>query len=314
MSSAVSLAPLWAFASVASLVLLIGWRMQRIQNRIADRLDSQSPGGKLSAASSLIRRWRFQSSAPPKAVDEPEIATALDRQLQMAGYASRNAAANFRALRVALCLTPLAAGIGMQYATQLPSPLILLTSVSAAIAGWSVPGAALRGAVRRRQAALKRCLPDFLDLMVTCVESGLSLYGATNYVTSEVATAHPMLASELHRIQHELNVGGTPDGALRHLAERSGVDAISSLATAIQHSIQYGSGVADALRCHADSLRFEREQIAEERAQRASVKILAPTMLFIFPVTFVVLAGPAVMELANTFNAARPKPAAAAEE
>ena len=154
----------------------------------------------------------------------------------------------------------------------------------------------------RRHAVLLKSLPYFLDLMVTCVQGGLSMNGALQRVTEELAVAHPVLAGEMGIVERQIELGASPDLALRNFAERSDLAPISSLSTLVEQSRRFGTSISEALRTHAEMIREQREQRAEEMAQKAAVKILFPTLLLIFPAIFVVLVGPAAVQIARTFS------------
>jgi tight adherence protein C len=172
--------------------------------------------------------------------------------------------------------------------------------------GLLLPGLWLQRRKSLRQATLCRSLPDFLDLMVACVQSGLSLEAALQRVTDELTVAYPLLSSEMSIVQRQIELGATPDLALRSFAERSALSALYSLSTLIEQARRFGTSITDALRAQAEMLRYQREQRAEELAQKASVKILFPTLLCIFPAIFVVLVGPAAVLLYEKFSAEPP--------
>jgi tight adherence protein C len=107
---------------------------------------------------------------------------------------------------------------------------------------------------------------------------------------------------ELSIVQRDIELGATVDQALKRFASRSAYEGVRSLSTFIREAQKFGTNITDALRNHADVLRTQREQAAEECAQKASVKILLPTMLLIFPAIFVVLVGPAAMQIYQAFS------------
>jgi tight adherence protein C len=177
--------------------------------------------------------------------------------------------------------------------------------ICAAVAGctaYLLPCLWLRRRKAERHRILNRSLPDLLDLMVTCLDAGLSLEAVIQRVAQETGFTHELLADELRRVQREIELGAPPDRALQSFAERTDAEVVRSLATVCQQSRKYGARVSEALRTHADMLRDQREQTAEEAAQKASVKILFPTLLCLFPAIFVVLAGPAAIQIAENFT------------
>ena len=138
--------------------------------------------------------------------------------------------------------------------------------------------------------------------MVICLEGGLSLSGTLRYVAEDLRTAHPLLAAELNIVQREVQLGLTPGESLRHLADRSDLEEIRSLASVIIQADRLGASLVKSLRVHADTLRVKRRQRAEEMAQKAGTKILFPTIIFIFPALFVVILAPGLIQLMETFK------------
>jgi tight adherence protein C len=156
---------------------------------------------------------------------------------------------------------------------------------------------------KSRQMILRRGLPDALDVIVICVEGGLSLVGALRRVAGDLRTVHPELALELEIVQREVQLGQTAGEALRRFGDRSDMEEIRSLASVIIQSERFGAGLNKALRVHAETLRMRRQQRAEEMAQKAGTKVLFPTLLCIFPAIFVVVLGPAMIQISASLIA-----------
>src|SRR5262245_8066697 len=152
-----------------------------------------------------------------------------------------------------------------------------------------------------RQVALRRALPDALDVIVICLEGGISFAGALKRVASELRTAHPLLAAEFNIVQREVQLGRSTGEAIRQFAERSDLEEIRSLASVVVQAERYGASLVKALRVHAETLRVKRLHYAEEMAQKASTKLLFPTVLFIMPGVFIVILGPAVIQIMQMF-------------
>lgn len=164
--------------------------------------------------------------------------------------------------------------------------------------------------VAERQRRLRRSLPDFLDLTATCLQAGQSFESALARVTEELQSAHPALALELKITRREMALGATPARALRNFADRSGLDVVRQLSTLVDQSQRLGASMTESLRIHSETLRTQRSQQAETLAQKASVKVLIPTLLFIFPPVLVILVGPAAIDLHEKFI--KPKTTASA--
>jgi tight adherence protein C len=141
---------------------------------------------------------------------------------------------------------------------------------------------------RARQALIRAELPDYLDLLAICAEAGAAIHAGLKRVTEELSTTHPTVAEEFRIVLREAELGESIESALLHVAERTTLSELRMLHTFALQSLRYGTTLADAMRDLVDALRFRREQRLEEEAQKASVKILMPTLLFIFPAVFVV--------------------------
>lgn len=177
---------------------------------------------------------------------------------------------------------------------------ILMGLAVGGLAGYMSPTMWLKGRVKKNQQALTYGLADALDLMVVCVEAGLTVDGAMQRVGQELSMAHPALARELSIAHMETRVGLSRSESLKNLGQRTGNIALQSLAAMLIQADRFGTSVATALRVHAETLRLNRQFAAEESAAKASVKLTFPLVLFIFPATFIVLAGPTVLQLAQS--------------
>jgi len=142
-------------------------------------------------------------------------------------------------------------------------------------------------------------LPDLLDLLVVCVEAGLGLDAAMRRVADELADAAPDAAYEFALCNMQLQMGIPKKQALHDLGVRSGVDDMRGLAAILIQAEKFGASIAQALRVQSDSMRVKRRQMAEEKAQQTSVKMIFPLVIFIFPGVFVVIVGPAAIMMIN---------------
>ena len=142
-------------------------------------------------------------------------------------------------------------------------------------------------------------LPDALDLMVVCVEAGLGLDQAMRKVAEELRESWPTICEEIALGNFQLQMGRTRSEVLHELGARTGVDDLRSLAAILIQADKFGSGIAQALRVQSDSMRTRRKQLAEEKAAKTAVKLIFPLVLFIFPGIFVVLVGPAAIQIVN---------------
>jgi tight adherence protein C len=163
--------------------------------------------------------------------------------------------------------------------------------------GYLFPEIFLSWRVNSRQHRLQRGLPDGLDLLVICVESGLGLDQALMKVAQEIRITHHELSEELQLVNLEMRIGKTRLEALRELGRRTGLEDIKSLVAMLIQTDRFGTSVAQSLRVFSDDLRIKRRQRAEEMSAKTTVKMVPPLVFFIFPALMVVILGPAVLTL-----------------
>jgi tight adherence protein C len=168
--------------------------------------------------------------------------------------------------------------------------------------GFLAPDFWLGRKIAKRQSEIKKGLPDVLDLLVICVEAGLSLDQATARTAQELEKAQPALSDELGIVALEQRAGRARADAWKHLAERTDVDVIRNLVSMLVQAEQFGTSIGKTLRVHSETLRTKRVQEIEEKAAKLSVKLLFPLVLFIFPSLFLVVLGPAVLVMADSFK------------
>jgi tight adherence protein C len=169
--------------------------------------------------------------------------------------------------------------------------------LAAAAVGFFGPNEYVRRMASKRQHEIARGLPNALDLLVVCVESGLGLDQAILQVSKELDKAHPEISEEFGLVNLELKAGKRRVEALRNLAERTGVDDLKKLVAVLIQADRFGTGVAQSLRAHADFMRIQARQVAEEKAAKLGVKLIFPIFFCILPSLFVVTVGPVVMKI-----------------
>lgn len=173
----------------------------------------------------------------------------------------------------------------------------MLALLAAAAFGYYLPNGMLARLTEMRQRELFEAFPDALDLMIVCVEAGISLDAAIARTASEIQVRSPKLAEELTLVGLELRLGATRERALRNLATRTGLDEISSFVAMMLQADRFGTSIGDSMRVQADSLRVRRRQRAEEQAAKIPLKMLFPLIFCIFPSLLLVLMGPAMIQI-----------------
>ena len=226
----------------------------------------------------------------------------LRERLIHAGYRQPSALILFLGLRVVagvgLCLIAAA----LAAANEFDGRIFLVAVVWGAGVGWIVPGLLVGARVRSRQKEVKLALPDALDLLVICVEAGLGLNLALIRVAREVRHVSHLLAEELSITNFQIRAGVPREEALRNLAERTGVPDVRMLVSTIIQTERFGTSIAQSLRVHADELRLKRKQRAEEAAAKTTIKIVFPLAICVFPALFVVVLGPAVIQIYQSLS------------
>jgi len=223
-------------------------------------------------------------------------------RLSNAGFRAETAPMTFLASKTLMAVILGIAGAAYMWAKGAPMMNGIGITLVAAGAGFLAPDLWLGSAIAKRSEAIRHGLPDTLDLMVITVESGLGLDAAFQRVGDEMKHVHPILAEELQLVTLESQMGIPRSEALSNFANRSGIEESRSLVAIINQAERFGTSIARALRNQSDALRVKRRQAAEERAQKTTVKLMAPLILFIFPAILVVLAGPAALKMIETLG------------
>ncbi|QDU92933.1 type II secretion system F family protein [Lignipirellula cremea] len=222
--------------------------------------------------------------------------------LQNAGIYSSEGIGRFFAAKLCLMTAAVLGCLTIGALQLVDFYFVMLACMATGCLGFLAPRLWLQWTIRKRHLRIRRSLPDLLDLLVVCMESGLSIQGALQRITQQLSIAHSDLGREMEGVNRDISLGATVDQALLRFAERSGSEEIKGLSLLLSESRKYGTRLAESLRIHSDAIREKRQQAAEEMAQKASVKILAPTFLFIFPAVFVVLVGPAAIKIQIAFG------------
>jgi tight adherence protein C len=285
------------FVSVAVVTMALGlriwnWRARAVE-RVAPRPQTVAP---YLPSPSLI--WhelvmRVGSIVPASPKDLPR----LKRRLLRAGFRDPGAVRVFNGVRGVLVVAFLGAAAlaGMHREASAGNRLLLFGGWG--LIGYMMPMNYLLFRIRRRRRAIQKGLPNALDLMVVCVESGLGLDQTILQVAKELQFAYPDLCDEFTVMNLEMRAGKRRVEALRNLAERTGVEDMKKLAAVLIQTDRFGTSIAQSLRGHADYLRVMARQKAEERAAKLAVKLVFPIFFCVLPSLFVVTVGPVLTRL-----------------
>jgi tight adherence protein C len=227
----------------------------------------------------------------------PKDVTLMQRRLIRAGIRSPGALKLLRGTRVLLALALPLVAAAVVVRTQTSVDKKVLAVGAALMVGFTGPTMFVRMRAKRRQKQIRRGLPNSLDLMVVCVESGLGLDQAIMQTAKELEQAHPEICEELALVNLELKAGKRRVEALRNLADRTAVDELKKLVAVLIQADRFGTGIAQSLRGHSDYMRVQARQTAEEKAAKLGVKLIFPIFFCILPSLFVVTVGPMVVKI-----------------
>lgn len=289
-----------AFLAVTLIVMLVGLASSRGKDPVEHRVEQVARTHRRTAPYSTNRDPsagaipKLGQKVLPK--DEQKLGR-MKAQLTQAGLYQRHSSQLFAFGKFGLLVVPMMAGALMSALGLATLKEGLLWGCMVGLAGNVLPSVWLSRLKTSRQKSIRRALPDALDVIVICLEAGLSLPAAFARVASELRQAHPLLAAEMAIMQREVQLGHNTGEALRKFADRFDLEELRSLASVVGQAEKFGASVTKALRVHADTLRMKRFQYAEAQAQKAPVKLIFPTVLCIFPALYVVLMGPAGVHL-----------------
>lgn len=274
-------------------------RLSRVLNPVAKRPDASALERQQDRIQERVKEAASKLGQSLRPNSEAELGK-VRLELLNAGFRSEQAVAMYYGLKF-FCLVAALAIVVPLAITRYGMTQTGLTYITfAAAVGYYLPVFVVSNIKNKRVEAIFLGLPDALDLMVVCVEAGLGLDIAMRRVTTELASSCPVLCEEFAIANFQVQMGRPRRDVLRDLGVRTGVEDMRSLASVVIQAEKFGSSIGGALRVQSDSMRLKRRQLAEERAAKTAVKIMIPLILFIFPGVFVVLVGPAGIQIYHT--------------
>ncbi|NPU98073.1 MAG: type II secretion system F family protein [Candidatus Omnitrophica bacterium] len=233
---------------------------------------------------------------------DPQVRSLTKQRLAMAGYYSENALYQYWGAKLMLTMLFPLLLLAVYVFRQMPMTQALFPALFMMGIGFFAPDIFLILRKHHRQEQIFRGLPDALDLLVVCIESGLGLNAALQKVSEEFHMGNRVLSDELKLTCAVIRLGQPRQEAMHDLGERTGVMDLKALVAVLVQAEKFGTSIGQALRVHADDMRTRRRQRAEELAAKTTVKLIFPLVLFIFPAIFVVLGGPAVIKILEHFS------------
>lgn len=299
-----NLLPFACFGAIAFGVWALISYMNGKHSRATERLDDMRDPSRRnrepeSAAANVGRMLEKAAPALSQALQPKSELEASDLKIRLAnaGFQSPNASSMYLALKFLMLLVGTAIGAGYGITVYGFKQNGLAAIVIGGGLAFYLPELVLVFLKKARQEKIFMSLPDALDLLVVCVEAGLGLDAGMRRVSEELADSAPELCAEFDKCNFQLQIGRPRREVLHELGIRTGVDDLKALSAILIQADRFGSSIAQALRVQSDSMRVKRRQLAEERAQQTAVKMIFPLVLFIFPGIFVVLVGPAAINM-----------------
>jgi tight adherence protein C len=266
-------------------------------NDLAEGESSRDPRSLRHSSMKAVQRLLDYTTRHYGSTDQDNMKV-LRQRLIRAGIFDPRAVGFFFVARAALSIAlAILAFIVVPMVVTLSSSFFWLAVIAAGILGYVGPSIYVDRRIASRREEHRAGFPDFMDLLVVCADSGLSLEAALERVGRELADSYPSLGANIHMTNLEIRAGRTITEALEHLGDRLGLDEARSFATLIQQSAELGSSITDALRVYSDDMRHKRLSRAEEKAYSLPTKLSVPMMVCIFPVLFVVILLPVVVRL-----------------
>jgi len=266
---------------------------RRLRARVAGEVRANRSPKRSRATREFLRRLER------KTAKDREKLSAIRLRMTQAGYMGSHAVGAYYATRILLsgglligsvALLPLLGGV-------MPTEQLMLTGMLSGALGHFIPVFWVSQRIDKRQADARAGFPDALDMLLICVEAGLSLAAALNRVGEEIGSARPLLGEQFKLVALEMQAGKSREQALRNMADRIGIDEVRSLVTLLLQSEKLGTSIGQSLRVHADEMRRRRLVRAEDNANKLPAKMAIPLVCFILPSLMTVIMTPVVIRI-----------------
>ncbi|MGF1752799.1 type II secretion system F family protein [Vibrio makurazakiensis] len=282
---------------VVSVVLIFVGAKNPLKRKLED-LQHDNSHSKLKKSNRLDST--LESLAPIITSGDTREKESIRHKLMHAGFHDSNALTIFYAAKV-FCIV-IGTGVAALLYFKFPEMSYLnLAIIFSLAAGFFLPNIVLDNLTKKRQSKVRGGVPDALDLLVVCTESGLGFNAALRRVSDELMISHPDFADELDTVCGKIKAGVEMSDAFEDLIERTGVTEITGLVNMLSHASRVGGSLSQTLRDYTEDFRDKRNQEVEEVAAKIPTKMIFPLLLFIWPCFFIVAVGPALLALTNSF-------------
>lgn len=295
------LASIFLFLIITALLSLLGFKFWVQPKAALERVI-----GEVEVAQSQVRHpslgFRDMLSKIGNMVPaNPTDIGILQKRLMAAGFRSQGALRLLYGIKGVLCVAFTIVSSGVLFGFELQSEMTIFQILFSGAFGWAAPNFVITRLSSRRQTHIRKGLPNALDMLVICVESGLGLDQALMQVSKELHHAHPEISDEFAVLNLEMRAGKRRAEALHNLGERTDVEEIKKMVGVLVQADRFGTSISQTLRNFSDYMRVQMRQEAEEKAAKIGVKLVFPIFFFILPSLFVVTVGPMIVRVTRDF-------------
>jgi tight adherence protein C len=295
--------PALAFLSIftigIAILLLKGQRRKALENRLHGDSWAGTEPREISKKKSGLLKFLEEIG---NIASHGRASTELWEELVRAGFYGSAAPSIYTGIKMLLFVIGLVGTALLVMSMELPATNKITYIFLGGTFLFFIPNTILKIRLKKRQNEIRQHLPEAIDMLEICVSSGIGLSMAWNIVADEIQHVSPILANAMGLTNFEIHLGVSRVEAMRHMADRTGVDRLSSLAAILVQTERFGTSIATTLKVFATSMREERFFEIEEQAEKIAAKLIIPMILFIFPAIFVVTVGPAVLTIADTIK------------
>lgn len=249
--------------------------------------------------------YLFGSVTPTLAAFLPEAPQRFEesrKELQAAGYYQPHALQNFAAVRyLGIMLGLVIAGVALILAPPNLEWIAIASLIALPLLGWAIPRLYIRGQAAERRSEIERGMPDLLDMLNMCVSQGLTIPDALRRILPDLRGPYPALAQELRIVMQQASIWNMQT-ALENFGHRIDIPEVHSFASLLTQTERMGTSISEALSSYSDTMRESLRQRADEKGNRATFRLLFPTVLCLMPAVYLFLLGPAIVELSNFFS------------
>lgn len=295
------IASIFVFALITLGLSAVGFKFWARPKAVVDRVMGEVELGQHQVRHASLSFRDLITKVGHMVPSNPADVSILQKRLLTAGYRNPSALKVVYGIKGVGSIALVIITAISVFSLSLQNPMTLFQLLAVGALGWSLPNFVLGRMAKSRQHQIRKGLPNALDMLVICVESGLGLDQALMQVAKELQNAHPEISDEYAVLNLEIRAGKRRAEALRNLGERTAVEELQKLVSVLIQADKFGTSISQTLWNFSDYMRIQSRQIAEEKAAKIGVKLVFPIFFFILPALFVVTIGPMIVKVMRDF-------------